>query len=359
MKVLQIINSLATGGAEKLLLEQIPIYNKMGFVVDLLVLDGTKHPFLDELIKQQCCNVYSLGASNVYNPFLVFKIIPYFKKYDIVHVHLFPALYWVSLAKKISFSKVKLVYTEHSTTNTRRKRKFYRLIDKFIYKSYTHIITIASEVDINLKNHLRTNLNKYVLINNGVNTSLFNSAAPYPKSDFFSDNDIILIQVSSFRWQKDQLTLIRSLTLLPNNVKLLLVGDGDLKNELQLEVEKLNLSDRVKFLGNRIDVPRLLKTADIVILSSHHEGLSLASIEGMASGKPFISSEVPGLTEVVNGAGLMFEKENEVELSNHILALIKDENYYNAVVKKCLERSRQYDIKKMIDSYILLYKSIL
>jgi glycosyltransferase involved in cell wall biosynthesis len=51
----------------------------------------------------------------------------------------------------------------------------------------------------------------------------------------------------------------------------------------------------------------LLKTADIVVLSSHYEGLSLASIEGMASGKPFIASDVPGLHEVVKGADLLFE----------------------------------------------------
>ena len=75
MKILHLINSLNTGGAEKLLLETLPIYNQKGNKVDLLVLNGTGYPFLKELKKQNCCRVYDLGKASVYNPLLIFKII--------------------------------------------------------------------------------------------------------------------------------------------------------------------------------------------------------------------------------------------------------------------------------------------
>ena len=107
-----------------------------------------------------------------------------------------------------------------------------------------------------------------------------------------------------------------------------------------------------------MDVPRLLKTSDIVILSSIHEGLSLSSIEGMAVGKPFIASNVPGLREVVQGIGLLFEKGNSKELANHIMKLLNDENYYNEIAHKCYKHAQNYDINKMVNSYIEIYKTL-
>jgi len=358
MKVLQVINSLHTGGAEKLLLETIPIYNKKGLTTDLLILNGAETPFLIALKKQASCSVFSLGKGSVYNPLLIFKIMPFLKKYDLIHVHLFPALYWVAIAKIVSFSKTKIIYTEHNTTNTRRSIAIFRLVDKLIYKKYSKIVTIAKEVDLNLKSHLSYKPSKFQLIKNGVAIKFFNEATPYLKTDFFDEEAKILIQVSSFTVQKDQFTLIKSLVQLPVNIKLLLVGEGELKDTCIKLVNELNIADRVQFLGIRTDVSRLLKTADIVILSSHHEGLSLSSIEGMASGKPFIASDAPGLTDVVKGAGLLFPVGDETALAKHIRMLLNDENFYNEVAKACLERSKKYNIAIMVEKHIALYKIV-
>lgn len=359
MKILQIITSLNTGGAEKLLLETIPLYNKKGINVDLLLLNGMESPFLLELKKQQCCKIFSLGKGSVYSPLLIFKMIPYLKQYDVVHVHLFPSLYWVALAKLFCFNKIKIIYTEHSTNNKRRGSIISKHIDRFFYKFYKKLITIADEVDFNLKKHLGNSHSKYKLINNGVNIQVINKAIPYFKTAFFDLKDIILIQVSSFREPKDQITVINSLILLPPNVKLLLIGEGSLKTKCENLVDTLKLNKRVKFLGIRTDVPQLLKTADIVVLSSRYEGLSLSSVEGLASGKPFIASNVPGLKEVVKGAGVMFEQGNYQELADRISHLMEDKLYYNEVSKRCIERSKKYDINKMVDNHIKLYEEIL
>ena len=359
MKVLHLINSLNTGGAEKLLLESLPLYNKKKIQGDLLLLNSKEYPFLTDLIKQKSCMVYSLGQSSVYKPFLIFKIIPYLRKYDLIHAHLFPSLYWLALAKMFSFSSTKIIYTEHSTHNKRRNNLLSKVIDKFIYQFYNSIITIADEVDQNLKQHLGFNKARYKLINNGVNTKIYQNAQAYKKDVFFSENDIILIQVSSFRFPKDQLTLIHSLTKLPQHFKLLLVGEGPLLEDNKNLVINLNLQERVKFLGIRMDVPRLLKTADIVVLSSHHEGLSLSSIEAMASGRPFIASDVPGLREIVKDAGLLFPKKNSKRLSIIIKQLTEDKVLYDETVKKCELKAQEFDIEKMVDKYIELYESVL
>ena len=109
MKILQVINTLDTGGAEKLLLETIPLFNGKGIQMDVLVFEKKQGVCLNKLQELNCCAIYSLNSKSLYSPANIFKFVKYLKKYDLVHVHLFPALYWVILAKILSFSKVKLV----------------------------------------------------------------------------------------------------------------------------------------------------------------------------------------------------------------------------------------------------------
>lgn len=360
MKILQIINSLATGGAEKLLLESIPIYVEKGIDVHVLLLNGSSHPFLEELKKKNCCTIHSLGEGSVYNPLHIFKIIPFLKQFDIVHVHIFPSLYWVGFAKMLSFSKVKMVYTEHSTSNKRRENFILKRVDKRVYSQYNKIVAITPQVLQNLQNHLHfKDKNRFEIIGNGLNLNKIKQTIPYSKSDFFEDeNAKIVIQVARFFEPKDHKTVIRALTYLPENVKLLLVGDGNLKTESEIVVNELQLQKRVQFLGVRTDVLALLKTADIIVLSSKHEGLSLSCIEGMASGKPFVASNVPGLKDVVENAGILFPLGDEKALADTVTKLLSDDNYYHQTVANCQQKANAFDIYKMVDSYINLYRNL-
>jgi glycosyltransferase involved in cell wall biosynthesis len=361
MKILQVINSLNTGGAEKLLLESIPLYIKKGIKMDLLLLNGAETPFLTALKKHDSCSIISLGNGSVYNPFLIFKLIPYLKKYDAIHVHLFPAQYFVAFAKLISFSKVPLIFTEHSTNNRRLENPIFKWIDKFIYKFYERIICITEKVFNIIQEHTNLPKEKFSVIENGVNLSAITESTILNKNEIvpaINEEEKVVIQVSSFQEPKDQPTLIKAIRDLPNNVKLILVGDGILRNECENLVKKLNLENRVFFLGIRTDVPQLLKSSDIVVLSSKYEGLSLSSIEGMASEKPFIASDVPGLREIVGGAGLLFPQGDETALAKMITDLLNDEKLYNKVAEACQSRAALYDINKMIEKHIALYQSI-
>lgn len=361
MKILHIINSLATGGAEKLLLETLPLYNQKGIKVDLLVLNGTNHPFLQELKASGSCTIYSLGEQSVYNPINVFKLIPYLKKQDVVHVHLFPAQYWVVLAKLLSFSKTKLIFTEHNTSNRRLENPIFSFIDKLIYKFYTKVVCITPEIKTILVAHTKLPSDVFQVIENGVNLNTIKNAVTIKKNAIdasLQEADTIIIQVAGFREQKDQKTAILAMALLPKSYKLLLVGVGPLKEECETLVASLGLQNNVLFLGVRMDVPQLLKSADVVLLSSKYEGLSLSSIEGMASGKPFVASNVPGLTEVVQGAGVLFPVGNAEVLATEISKLFTDFEHYEAVATSCQLRAEDYDIHKMVDQHINLYNSL-
>ena len=96
-----------------------------------------------------------------------------------------------------------------------------------------------------------------------------------------------------------------------------------------------------------------------MVLSSNYEGLSLASIEGMASGRPFLASNVPGLAEIVGGAGILFPQGDDRKLADEILKLMTDREHYTDTARKGSARAAQYDIQKMVDQHIALYRFLL
>ena len=357
MKLLHVINSLGAGGAEKLVVDMCVAFSAQGLKVTVLLLDGNPYPLFEKLKEHSAINVINLGkGKSIYNPLLVFKIKQIIKEFDIVHVHLFPSSYWVALARFISFNKPNIIFTEHNTTNRRREIPIFKYIDRWVYKQYQRIVTISDAVDSSLKAYLGDGFDDIIKIYNGIHLKTFTDAQPYLKKDLgFNTNDKVLIQVSSFTPQKDQKTLIKAISNLPPNYNLLLVGHGPLLEDAKLLVNQLKLEQRVQFLGVRNDVPSLLKSADVVVLASHYEGLSLSCIEGMASGKPFVASNTPGLGDIVNGAGLVFEDNDDRTLAEIIMNLTTDVSYYIQTVQSCQKKAQQFDINIMIKQYMELY----
>ncbi|MDM1094750.1 glycosyltransferase [Myroides odoratimimus] len=355
MKILHIIDSLGVGGAEQLITEIVPILVEKGYQTDVVLLNGEKTHLYQKLEKLRCCKIYHLGYS-CYNPFYILKLIPFFYKYDIVHVHLFPAQYFAGLARLFCFRKLKLIFTEHNTSNRRLESSKYRLIEKLIYACFNKVICITNEVKDVLIEKLKISNNKLVVVENGVNLVNVQNSIKSSRSDYdLNEEDKVLIMVAGFRPQKDQDTVIRALKKLPEHYKLLLVGDGERRNELEQLVSSLKLSDRVFFLGIRSDVYSLMKMCNIAVLSSHWEGFGLVAVEAMASGIPLIASNVNGLAQVVENGGLLFEKGNEEDLIHYILQLDSKE-YYKEIQEKCLMKSKKYDIETMVNKLIIQYE---
>lgn len=355
MTILHVITSLDTGGAERLIVDAIPVYQKKQVVSDVVILRDRKTEFRTKLEERSNGKVTGLTEGSVYNPLLIFKIVPFLKYYDIVHVHLFPALYWVVLAKLFSGQKCKIIYTEHSTYNKRRDLYVIKLFDRWIYSFVDYIGCISKATFDNLNKHLYPHNSNLTTIYNGINLSEFTQKERTREYSFFEKESFVLLQVSSFREQKDQATVIRALSLLPEEVKLLLVGDGPLRKINEDLAKELHIENRVKFLGNRTDVADLQRYADVCVLSSNHEGFGLAVLEGMATGKPSIASDIPGLSEIVKGYGLLFRKGDFEELAN-LIQQLRNPEFYDEVASKCLNRSKAFSIEAMVDHYIALYK---
>ncbi|MDK2906304.1 MAG: hypothetical protein PWQ66_265 [Petrotoga sp.] len=366
MKILHIINRLGPGGAEKLIEDLLPLMNNInGIKVDLLLLTDENNVF-DKRLSQYGVQIKIVPTKKIYNPLNIYYIRKYIKKgqYDVVHVHLFPSFYWASFASKLIFkNKPKFVFTEHSTHNQRREKGYLRIIEKFVYSSYDKIISISQQAEDNLVEWLKPKNNgRFIIIENGIDLKKFKEAKPYLKLEIntkFDEDTKLICMVGRFSEAKDQPTLIKAMNHISSNVHLLLIGEGPLKVKNEELVKQVNLEERVHFLGFRDDVPRILKTVDIVVLSSKWEGFGLAAVEGMAAGKPVVASDVPGLREIVTGFGLIFEVGNSEELANKINKLINDPIKYNEIAKKCKLRANSYSIEKMVDEYIEQYKILL
>lgn len=357
MKILHVINSLSMGGAEKLVADLAPIQRERGHAVEVLLLRGGESAFRAGL-ESAGIRVYDFGAgTSVYSPLNIFRLIPFMRKYDVIHVHLFPSQYWVAIAKLLSFSKVRLVTTEHSTNNRRRGSLIWKIFDSAVYACYSSVICCADMAKASLCRHLG-DWKRICSISNGVDTKSVFEATISSREDFGICEDVFLMgQVARFVLPKDQEAVVRSLPLLPKNIHAVFIGDGERRENCERLAEELGVRERTHFLGIRSDVSGLLKMSNLVICSSAYEGLSLASVEGLASGKPVVASDVPGLAEVVGGAGILFPKGDEKALAEIILKLASDKEFYEKTATACSRRAQDYDIRKTAEAYLAVYEN--
>lgn len=359
MKILHVINSLNTGGAERLLVDVSASMQEAGYDVEVLVLNSKRTDLWKELTGKNI-RIHTLkGSCNEYNPCHILNLISIIKNYDIVHTHLFPTQYWVALATLFLSRKPVLVTTEHSTGNSRARYKLTSLLDRWIYACYDRIFCISKGTEDFMRSRLADPSKLYV-VPNGIELSRFASV----KADRSSllpgipDNVCLLMQIARFGEQKNQACVIRAMKLLPTGFHLVFVGSGIKEEECRALVRSLNLNQRVTFLGNRSDIPQLLAIADLVIMSSHWEGFGLSAAEAMASGKIVLASDVPGLSQVVADPDLRFEENNERQLKELILK-------YSTPVSREAKESwvrnwvKQYDVRFSSQQYIEVYKCLL
>lgn len=361
MQICHVINSMDIGGAQKIVHDLAIAQHRLGFQVEILSICYTKNFFTQELNKNgiKIHFVYK-RKKNLRNPVTPFFLGKYLKGTDIIHVHLFPANYWCALYKRIVNPKAIIITTEHSTNNKRRSKSLLRPLERFIYKQFDAIAGCS----VKATNALNTFLNsiKVVTIENGVDTEKFSKAEPYPRSFILGEGNgtrKILMMVARFWPPKDQNTIIRSLKYLDKDVVAVFVGDGEKKNESKEFAMQQGVTDRCFFLGLRNDVERLVSTSDINILSSQWEGLSLSSVECMSAFKPFIGTNVQGIKEIVEDAGLLFEYGDDKQLADCINSLLSNPSKYKEIASKCKHRAMDYNITHCCNQYLDLYNSCL
>lgn len=380
MKILQVITSLLTGGAEHIvvqLAERLSL--QAGVHCDICVFDGEETPFCREIEQWnemhaaegiEPIRIIRLGKG-FYNISYIWQLARLMRHYDIVHTHNSSPQLFVACAKVlcsvVHSTGTVLCTTEHNTSNRKRGWKWYAPIESWMYSQYDHIVCISKIAEDKLREYMGGKwldaaspyYARVSTINNGVDVDKIFSAQPDADLLKLKGQRKAIVMVAGFREAKDQDTLVRAMARLDRQrYELWLVGIGERQAVVEALADRLGVSGNVRFLGLRMDVPNVLRAADIVVMASHWEGLSLSNVEGMSAGKPFIASDVNGLREVTKGYGLLFPESDDEVLAGEIQRFADDPAYYQSVAARCYHRAKEYDIKDMAAKYSEIYRMV-
>jgi glycosyltransferase involved in cell wall biosynthesis len=164
--------------------------------------------------------------------------------------------------------------------------------------------------------------------------------------------------------QKDPETLLRAARLMVElrpDARLVVVGDGPLRGEVERRVEELGLGGHVVLLGRRSDVDRLLPAFDAFVLSSRWEGLPRVVVEAMAAGVPVVSTDVGGIAEAVEDqvSGLLVPSGDHVALGNAVVRVLGDGELAGRLRAEAERRVDEFDVGRMVDRLDDLYSGLL
>ncbi len=237
-------------------------------------------------------------------------------------------------------------------------------LTKAIWNHSSYVVANSSSLK-SLCEEFSPNLKlKYDSITNGVDTDIF---YPINSQKKINQNEIKLLYVSRLSSQKGIETLIKACGILKNkqvtNFKLTVVGDGPLRDKMFALIHKLDIKDKVDFIGWKTleELPDIYRNSDIFILPSVMEGMPSVVLQAMACSLPIIASRVKGFEEVMeeNVNGLTAEYNNETAFANTIEQLIKSPDLLNKMSKNSFEKSKQFSWDTIAKKYLELYEKVI
>ncbi|MCL6554171.1 MAG: glycosyltransferase family 4 protein [Firmicutes bacterium] len=171
-----------------------------------------------------------------------------------------------------------------------------------------------------------------------------------------------VVTVSRLASPKDPLTLLDAWDAVPGGHRLLLVGDGPLRRVVEVRISRGGQAGRVQLLGTRDDIPALLRSADIFVLSSRWEGLPLAVVEAMMAGLPVVATAVGGIPETVlhGETGLLVPPGDAHALASALHRLLQDADLRRRMGEAGRRRAMAcFTQQRMVDATVALYRQIL
>ncbi len=311
---------------------------------------------------------YPLFEFPIYTDALASRIIDVarFHNLDIVHVHYaIPHATSAILARTILNNKIKVITTLHGTDIT--------LVG--LEPSFTPVVRFgieASDGVTAVSKYLREttistyNINREIeVIPNFVDTKIFNPIKNHQlRKKFAPKDEKILIHVSNFRRVKRVQDVIRVFEIVRKKIpsKLVLVGDGPERGDVESLCRTLKLYDDVIFLGKQEALNEILCSADIFILPSQMESFGLSALEAMSCGLPVIATNVGGLPEVVlhGETGYLVEVGNVERMASYVIELFEDKNKYQKFSERARERAEKlFDKNLIVPKYEEFYAKIL
>ena len=236
----------------------------------------------------------------------------------------------------------------------------YYMVEKFLSK-YTDVLITLNEEDYCAA--LKFYSKKTFKVNGiGIDTSKFTKIdnCRYLQSELnLKFDDFLLVSVGELIKRKNHSVIIDAIKQIDNtHIHLAIAGDGELKKELERKIDKLGLKNQVHLLGYRTDINKLCNSADVFIMPSLQEGLSVAIMEAMSCGKPIIASKIRGNVDLIDDkkGGILVNPKD-------VLGFIKAITYFyemRANLKKYglynIDKVQEFDIGKVKQQFFTIYE---
>jgi glycosyltransferase involved in cell wall biosynthesis len=188
------------------------------------------------------------------------------------------------------------------------RRLIVRLPERLTKSLVDHYVAVSQSVGDLHRNICHIDTNRMVMIPNGVDLEAIDAAVPAIRSEMgCGPDDQVILCVGRLSQQKAPLDVLAAFHLmlsrfpeLKSQSRLLFIGEGELRTELQRRIHELGLQSSVQLAGWRPDVWRLMKSANALVLASHWEGLPNVIMEAQAAGLPVVATAVDGSTELIH-----------------------------------------------------------
>ena len=362
MKILHIISSGGMYGAEAVILNMSRMLREGGHTSMLGVFDNASNPNLqlyDSAVKNGIA-AHLIPCSGQIDRRVVGKIRELARETqaDVVHAHGYKADLYVYLALKASF--VPTISTCHNWLKDGFLVNVYGALDRWVLRSFSAVVAVSNEVRQTLL-HAGVKTAKIRLIPNGIDLRPFDGAAPTLRTLLVDSSTLLVGIVGRLSKEKGVDLFLRAaarvLSQLPN-VMFVVVGDGPERETLETLIDELNIRDKVSMLGRREDMAEIYASMDVMISSSHQEGLPMTILEGMASGRAWIATAVGDVpTIVVNDqTGVLIPAGNIEILATELVALLGDQGRRKRLgdAGKLLVE-REFSAQTMTNRYLGVY----
>ncbi len=228
-----------------------------------------------------------------------------------------------------------------------------RIADCFLGQCgvYSKIVAVSDAVVATLQSYPRSYARRLTRIHNGIST-ISPSSQDIRSILGIPASQPLLVNVGRISRQKNQATLLRALLEL-QGAHLLIIGDGELSQDLHAQATSLGVANRVHFTGEipAEDVAACLKSADLFVFPSLWESMGLAVLEAMHSGLPVVASDIPALRELLGDAALFVSPTDASALAAAVKRVISDLDLADTLRSQSRRRAAAFSLENMVGSY--------
>ncbi len=357
--VLHLVYRFDIGGLETVLVNLINTLPAENFKHVIIALTDS-NPQMVASIKTGNIEVVELHKPPGNDPKIHYRLWQLFRKYrpHIVHSYNIATLEYQFIAFLAAVPR--RIHAEHGRDiyDLDGSNKKYQLLRRILNPFIHYWVPVSKELANWLTDTVKIPEQKVRLIYNGIDLERY-KPINRPHQEIFTVGTVGRIVPV-----KDQLTLVKAIEYLfkerqCRNLRLVIVGDGELLPVLQAYIDEHDLQDHIELLGSRNDVSEILKTIDVFVLPSLAEGIALTLLEAMASGLPVIATHVGGNPELIDNDknGMLVPPQTSVELAeciqryqnNRDLRMLHGQQARNKIVNS-------FSIDAMTNQYLLLYR---